>query len=161
MGVIYMKLSLPGRNIEFDLKYMLLDLNGTIAEDGILIDGVKERIELLKKKFKIYLLTADTFGLGKQIAEELNIELFKVSATDGGRDKRDFLYTLGPDETIAIGNGYNDKLMLEAAKLSIGIVGREGACTQAIFYADIVINHINDALDLLLNPLRLVATLRA
>ena len=61
---------------------------------------------------------------------------------------------------VAIGNGANDVSMLRAAALGIVVVGPEGLATEAIAAATIVTLSIADALDLLLNPKRLVATLR-
>lgn len=155
-----LQITLPGRNKTLEMEYLLLDLNGTITFDGVLIDGVQERIKLLKEKMSVYLLTADTMGKGQSAADQLGIEMFKVSGEHGGLDKRDFLHTLGTEETVAIGNGYNDVLMLQDAGLSIVIIGNEGCSTEALKKSDITVNNINDALDLLLKPLRLVATLR-
>jgi len=155
------QITLPGRNINLHLNNLLLDLNGTLTIDGVLPEGVKERITLLKEKLNLYLLTADTYGVGRQVADELGIELLKVSGENGGVDKRDFLNTLEQEKTAAIGNGYNDRLMLEEAVLSIVIMGSEGCSVQALKNADIAVNNIVDALDLLIKPLRIVATLRA
>lgn len=155
-----LRVAIPGRDHELELSYLLLDMNGTLTTDGILITGVKERIEQLKTKLKIYLLTADTFGSGAQVAAELGIELAKVSGDNGGEDKRAFIRGLGAGCTAAIGNGFNDIMMMEDAALSIAVIGREGCHSMTMFKADIVASHINDALDLLINPLRLIATLR-
>jgi soluble P-type ATPase len=150
----------PGREINLKIKNLVLDLNGTISVDGILVAGVESRIALLKKELEIYLLTSDTLGCGSVIAEELGILVFKVGNEQGGEDKLDFLNTLGAEETIVIGNGYNDRYVLEHAALSIAVIGGEGCCVQALQKADIVVKDILDALDLLLKPLRIVATLR-
>jgi P-type E1-E2 ATPase len=74
----------------------------------------------------IYLLTADTFGSAASVADELGISLFKVTPEQGGSDKKDFLINLEAAKTAAIGNGYNDALMLEEAALSIVVIGHEG-----------------------------------
>lgn len=155
------QVTLPGRDITLTLHNLLLDLNGTITVDGTLVDGVKERIEFLKGKLAIYILTADTLGAGKSAAEELGLEMFKVSGEHGSLDKRDFLHTLGAEKTAAIGNGYNDVQMLQDAALSIVIIGTEGCNIEALQKSDIAVSSINDALDLIIKPLRLVATLRA
>lgn len=153
-------ITIPGRNIELHLNYLLLDLNGTLTTGGILLEGVKERIKYLQEKLKIFLLTADTYGSGRQIADELGVEIVQVSGENGGVDKENFLNTLDPKETAAIGNGYNDILMLREAELSIVIMGAEGCCVKALTNSDIAVNSIIDALDLLVNPIRIVATLR-
>lgn len=155
-----LQISLPGRDKTLKLQNLLLDLNGTLAVNGVLAEGTKERIEMLKNKFSIYLLTADTFGTGGMIAKELGIEVFKVGEINGGQDKLDFLKSLGSDKTVAIGNGFNDVLMLEEAALSIAVIGKEGCAVEALLKADIAVADINAALDLLINPMRLVATLR-
>lgn len=155
------QLALPGRNMELKIQHLIVDLNGTLTVDGQLILGVQERIEHLKEKLDLHLLTADTFGRGAEVAAELGIQISKVSANQGGLDKKEYLFKLGKENTAAIGNGYIDFYMLEEAALGIAVVGREGCSVEAIRRADIVVNNINDALDLLLNPKRLVATLRA
>lgn len=155
------KISIPGREITLVLENLLLDLNGTLAVDGILLDGVKDRIEVLKDKLKIYILTADTYGAGRDIARQLDLELLKVSPEDGGQDKLDILNTLQAENSVAVGNGYNDRLMLANAGLSVIVMQSEGCSIEALQAADIAVKSINDALDLLINPLRIVATLRA
>jgi len=154
-------LSIPGREMNLELNNLILDLNGTLTVDGILIAGIKSRLDILKKDLEIYLLTSDTLGCGAIVAEELGIPIFKVGQEQGGEDKLDFLNTLGADETIAIGNGFNDRLILEHAALSVAVIGDEGCSVQALMQADIAVKDILDALELLLNPLRIVATLRA
>ena len=52
----------PGyRSIE--VENVVLDFNGTIAEDGIIIEIIKEKIkELSSRHINIFILTADTYG---------------------------------------------------------------------------------------------------
>jgi P-type E1-E2 ATPase len=155
------KILIPGRNLTLELENLLLDLNGTLTTDGQLLEGVKIRVEKLKKRLNIYLLTSDTLGSGAKIAEELDIPFFKVNGDVGGPDKQDFLKKIGAGKTAAIGNGYNDSLMLEDAAVSIAVIGNEGCCVHALLKADIVVNNIAEALEMLVNPIRIVATLRA
>lgn len=154
------EIALPGRDFTRELRNLILDLNGTLTVDGHLIDGVKSRIDELKTVLQIYLVSSDTLGCGAAVADELGIPLFKVSNNQGGEDKLDFLNTIGPEETIVIGNGYNDRLILENAAVAIAVIGAEGCCAQALQKADLVVKDIIDALNVLLNPLRIIATLR-
>jgi soluble P-type ATPase len=153
------KISIPGRD-GLQLHHLVLDMNGTLTTDGQLIEGVSERLLQLKDKLNIYLLTADTFGTGARVAQDLGIEMLKVSSDNGAIDKANFISALNPFGAAAIGNGNNDLDMFKQAQLSITVIGQEGCCVAALFNSDIAVNNINDALDLLLNPLRLVATLR-
>lgn len=152
-----LQIAIPGNNPAMELHYLLLDLNGTLAVDGTLMEGVKERINRLKDDINIYILTADTFGAGKAVAEELGVQLFRV---ENAQEKLNFLNSLQPENTVAIGNGYNDRLMLAHAALSILVLEREGCSVQALNQCDVLVRSIHDALDLLLNPMRLRATLR-
>ncbi|MCG9967392.1 HAD hydrolase family protein [Pelotomaculum terephthalicicum JT] len=155
------ELTLPGRNLVLELHHLMLDLNGTLTVDGQLIPGVKERIKNLKDKLDVHLLTADTLGRGAEAAAELGTKLNRVDADRGNQDKKEYLLKLGKENTVAVGNGYNDVHMLEEAVLGIAVIGKEGCSVEAVRRADIVVNDINDALDLLLRPKRLIATLRA
>jgi len=74
--------------------------------------------------------------------------------------KAEFVNRLGAAGVVAIGNGANDAGMLEAAALSIAVIECEGASGEAIAAADVVVVGVANALDLLLNPRRLIATLR-
>ncbi len=152
---------LPGRNKILNIESLLLDINGTLTVDGQLIPGVRERVAMLKGSLNLFLLSADTFGTAEDMAAELGVELFRVDTETGGLDKRDFIMDQGDENTAAIGNGYNDMHMLEAAALSICVIGKEGCSVEALRRSDIAVASINDALDLLIHPKRLVATLRA
>ena len=146
---------------------ILLDLNGTIATDGKIKEGVKERLAILKEKAEIYILSADTFGTLNDIANDLNVKGMKVDREKYGSEKiaklkiLEELKNLNPDKKIiAIGNGNNDELLLKNADLGICVIGDEGAWSKTVLSSDIVVKDINDALDLLLNENRLKATSR-
>jgi len=66
---------------------------------------------------------------------------------------------LGPDTCACIGDGRNDRLMLEDAALGMVLVQAEGAAPEALLAADVASCSIMDALALLCRPLRLTATL--
>ena len=101
--------------------------------------------------------SADTFGTAAAVAERLGVESLVV---ESGADKARLVDRLGADRCVAIGNGANDAAMLERAALSIAIVGPEGASPLAVAAADVACRSVVEALDLLLDPRRLLATLR-
>lgn len=149
---------LPERQIE--IRHLVLDFNGTIACDGNLLPGVVERLQVLAEKVKIYVLTADTFGTAASICPDLPVELIVVDKQAGGSDKERLVEKLGAKHTAAIGNGVNDGQMLARAGLGLVVIGPEGAAVDSLKYADVVFTDIIAALDFLLKPQRLVATLR-
>jgi P-type E1-E2 ATPase len=149
-------LDIPGFG-DLHLEHVLLDLNGTLTDRGTLLDGVDERSARLRGILRVVLVSADTFGTLGQLAQELGVEA--VAVADGGQ-KLDLVRRLGPERTIVVGNGANDAPALEAARLGIAVIGREGASTLAVQAADVVCASITDALDLLLDERALRATLR-
>ncbi len=150
------ELSIPGRG-GYGLAHLALDLNGTLAFDGELIDGVAERLNALRPHLALHLLTADTFGLVAEIEAELQLSAVRVRSSG---DKLAFVERMGPETVVAVGNGANDAGMLAAAALGIAVLGPEGLACQALQAADLVAPDVLAALDLLLHPKRLIATLR-
>ncbi len=142
------------------LENLVLDLNGTLAVDGVLIPGVADRITTLAQQLHIYLLTANTHGGAATVAQELGIQFTQLGPGPGGKQKEVFVQKLESGSVVAVGNGANDAAMLRAAALGIAVNGAEGAAPSAISAADVYIPNILDALDLLLFPNRLRATLR-
>jgi len=153
------EITVPGHKT-LKLKHIVLDYNGTMAIDGRLIAGVKERLTALSDKLEIHVLTADTFGKVRSALEgfEAKLSILPLDKQDAGKLR--YVQQLGPDVTVCIGNGRNDRLMIAAAALGITVVQEEGAAFETLKAADVVCTGIVSALGLLLNPLRLVATLR-
>ena len=148
----------------YDLSHLVMDLNGTITTDGKLIRGVMERLREVSKVLNVHIITADTNQTVKEIQSELSsIEDIKFSRLKSGRgdlQKLEYVELIGREHTAAIGNGCNDALMLKEASLGICVIGREGASVDALLASNVVFNDICDALDIFLNPHRLIATLR-
>ncbi len=142
------------------LQHLVLDVNGTIAKDGRLIEGVAERLDALRTKLGLHLVTADTHGAQEAIDLALGLAASRIPMRDQAKAKRNYVERLGPDSVAAVGNGANDSGMLERSALGILVVGPEGAAVEALLKAKAVAPDINAALDLLLFPKRLVATLR-
>ena len=155
-----MELSIPGRG-SYRIEHVVLDMNGTITVDGAVLDGVAPRLAELKSLVHVAVITADTHGGASKLRETLEVETVVLRPVRGAEQKAEFVRRLGADRCVAIGDGANDILMLSESALGICVVGREGASTAALAAADVVVTDIRDALDLLLKPMRLVATLRS
>ncbi len=153
------ELTIPGRG-SLRLQYLVADVNGTLAIDGVLIEGLAKRIASLQDRLSVHLLTADTHGRQALIDKQLNLTAIRLSPGNEQRQKRSYVEQLGADCVVAIGQGANDAGMLEVAALGICIMSQEGAATETVLAADILAPSILVALDLLDKPLRLVATLR-
>lgn len=154
-----LKIEIPNYKT-LELEHLVLDYNGTIALDGEIRDSVRERLVTLSKKLDIYVLTADTHGTAEQMCEGLPLKI-QTFPTDGALDEKlAVVESLGEDRCITIGNGRNDKLMCRASALAIAVMEQEGMCGRLLGEADVCTRSIEDALDLLLRPKRLIATLR-
>jgi soluble P-type ATPase len=155
-----LEITIPGYE-KLQLAHLVLDYNGTLACDGELLPGVPERLNRLAGQMQIHVLTADTFGNARAALADVSVKLSILPADSQDVGKLKYVEQLGPAATACIGNGRNDRLMLEAAALGIAVVQEESAAVQTVTAADVVAPNIQAALDLLLHPLRLVATLRS
>ena len=142
------------------MRHLVLDVNGTIAMDGQLVEGVAQRLAELRRLIEVHMLTADTRGRQQAIDAQLGIVAARITPQGEVAQKASFVRNLGRESVCAIGNGANDAQMLREAKLAIAVLGEEGLAVETLNAADVVAPHVNAALDLLLNPLRLVATIR-
>ncbi|NPA90546.1 MAG: HAD hydrolase family protein [Chloroflexi bacterium] len=150
------EIHIPGRGT-FELEHVVFDVNGTLALDGILLEGVVERLTALQAHLTLHMLTADTHGRQEVIDTILGFQAQRIGTAAG---KVRYVLDLGAEHVVAVGNGANDVGMLRAAALGIAVLGPEGAAADALQAADIVAPNIIVALELLLNPRRIVATLR-
>jgi soluble P-type ATPase len=153
------ELSIPGRG-SLRLQHLVTDVNGTLATDGILIEGLASRIASLQNRLSVHLLTADTHGRQAVIDRQLNLRATRIAGGDEQEQKRAYLEKLGADCVVAIGQGANDAAMLKAAALGICVMSPEGLAVETLLAADLVVRDIMAAFDLLDNSLRVVATLR-
>jgi len=142
------------------LEYLILDVNGTLAIDGKLTAGIHSTIQRLKEGLQVTLLTADTFGMGRFLAEELGVSVHVLDVGDERKQKRDFIHSLGAGKVAAVGQGVNDEWMLRDAALGICVLSAEGTAVQTFLAADVIARDGAEALNLLLHPNRLKATLR-
>lgn len=154
------QVDIPGYQL-LQLEHLVMDYNGTLAVDGRLEEGVREAFEDLAARLAIHVITADTFGLA---AEQLKDSPVNLSVLPPGQQdiaKQDYVNRLGRNATVTVGNGRNDRLMLQSAVVGIAVILREGAAAVSLAASDIVCVGILPALELLLHPLRLTATLRS
>ncbi len=159
------KVDIPGWKL-LEISHIVCDMNGTLAVDGYLEEGVIDRLEKLSEKAEVYILTADTYNTASSITAGSSIKINKLTpdlAADAGGEaeyKAAFVEQLGSNKTAFLGNGANDLQAIETAVLSIAVAGKEGAFSKVLIEADLVAQTSVDALDLLLRPARLIAGLR-
>src|SRR6266403_2281756 len=154
---IPMKYDIPGQ-AELEINTIILDLNGTLSVGGVVPEGVKERLAKLHDMgFQVLFFTGNTRNDADELAADLGIE-WKLAKS--AADKARLAHELGAETCATIGNGLIDLELIKAAKLGIVTLQAEGVHTKTLLEADIIIPTINDALDLFIDPQRLIATLR-
>jgi P-type E1-E2 ATPase len=153
------ELTIPGRG-NMVIEHLVMDVNGTLAVDGILLEGVAKRIGTLRDRLTVHLLTADTHGRQEVIDHRLNLQAVRIRGGHEAEQKAEYVHDLGADSVVAIGQGANDALMLREAALGICVMSVEGLAVETLTAADLLMPDILSALDLFDKPLRLIASLR-
>lgn len=156
------EIAIPGFGA-LKLQSAAIDFNGVLGLDGSLLPGVPERLTALAEDLHIFVLTADTYGTAREVFKDLPVDIRIVSTGPNlpREDEAKRTATVGMQrDVVYIGNGFNDRLAMEVAHLSILVIGPEGASVESMEHADVVVTDICHALDLLRTPGRLKATLR-
>jgi P-type E1-E2 ATPase len=153
------ELNIPGRGM-IQLQHLVCDINGTLAVDGQLLEGVKLRLSALHDRLTLHLLTADTHGKQDIIDQRLGLQAVRITPGNEAEQKENYVAQLGAETVVAIGQGANDAGMLRTATLGICVLSPEGTAVETMLGADLLASNIFEALDMLDKPLRIVATLR-
>jgi P-type E1-E2 ATPase len=152
-------IDIPGRG-QFHLQHLVLDVNGTLAVDGQLIEGVPQALAALRDSLQVHLVTADTHGRQAAIDRQLDLQAVRLSKGGEAQQKADYVRCLGAEGVAAIGQGANDAGMLAEAGLGVCVMSVEGLAVEALQSADLLLPDILSALALFQNPMRMVASLR-
>lgn len=154
------EIDIPGFK-QLSLAHLVLDYNGTLACDGELLPGVVSVLKRLAKDIQLHVLTADTFGHVHKRLKKVPCRLTILSKHRQEQEKLEYVQHLGTEMTACIGNGRNDRLMLKEAALGIAVILKEGVAWEAMIASDITCTDILSSLELFVNPLRMIATLRS
>ncbi|MBT6836376.1 MAG: hypothetical protein HOA61_10050, partial [Bacteroidetes bacterium] len=141
-----MEIHIPGFK-KLEIKNLVLDFNGTLGNDGLLNTNIIESVNILATKLNVYVLTADTYKMVREQCINLHVTLRIIAENNQDYTKMQFVKQLGSDETICIGNGRNDSLMLQEAALGIAVIEKEGGAVAAINSADLVVQGIENAIE--------------
>ena len=153
------ELNIPGRGT-LQLEHLVSDVNGTLAIDGQLQEGLAKALKQLGDRLKIHLLTADTHGRQYIIDEQVGVQGVRVQPGNEAEQKAAFVRKLGAEHVVAVGQGANDAAMLKTAALGICVLSAEGSALETLLAAHLVVPDIFTAISLLEKPLRIVASLR-
>ena len=139
------EIKIPGRGI-IQLEHLVSDVNGTLAIDGQLMEGVGRMLRDLSDRLQIHLLTADTHARQDIIDRQLGLVATRINPGDEGAQKAAYVRQLGAEYVVAIGQGANDAAMLKEAEIGICILSQEGTAIETLLSADLVTPDILAAL---------------
>lgn len=155
------KVEVPNGRV-YEFSHAVFDYNGTLAEGGRVSTEVKALLAKLAEEIHVAVITADTFGVAaEELANVAGVELMLLPEDRDGTAKAAQVQRWGAEQTVVIGNGVNDQPMFFIGGLKICVMGSEGASSGILAAANVIVRTPEDAIRLLLEPLRLVATLRA
>jgi len=156
-------IDIPGFG-KLQINAILSDYTGTLSFAGRLSPGVRDRLVRLAQLVDIHVVTADSFGTVEEELKGLPVICRKLEGAGEDVQKRNYAVELNPRYVASFGNGNNDrlhmKLVKESGGLTIAVDNGEGCAHEAIRNAHIIVTGAVNALDLLLEPTRLRATLR-
>src|SRR5215469_8001896 len=95
-------LDIPG-GTSLHLEHLVLDFNGTLACDGALLPGVRERLERLSQAIQIHVVTADTFNRARTELAGVPCRLCVLGPGEQARAKLEYVQRLGREKTACIG----------------------------------------------------------
>jgi soluble P-type ATPase len=148
---------------------MVSDYTGTHSLGGQLVVGIGLRLIRLAELVDIVILTSDSFGTANEQLRGLPVRVRTLQAEKKNNEaddqqKQRLVKEYVPKHVAAMGNGNNDRLMLQSVKkaggLAIAVDNGEGCAIDALQNANLFIVGSANALDLLLYPTRCKATLR-
>src|SRR5260221_13377533 len=90
------ELNIPSRSV-LRLAHVVLDVNGTIAKDGRLLDKVARPLTGLRDRLSIHLLTADTYGKQDNIDLMLGMRATRIKPGDEGQQKAEYVRHLAAE----------------------------------------------------------------
>lgn len=95
------EMNIPGRG-KVQIDYLVCDVNGTLAVDGVLLPGVISMLKKLKDTLQVFLITANTHGKQGRINEELGIEAILIQKNEEKEQKRKFVSSIVKDTITAL-----------------------------------------------------------
>ena len=148
----------PGRS-PLEIEFLLLNFEGTLANDRRVHPKAKDKLHLLSKRTKIYIFSKTAEAVVSQALRKVPAEVIYLKEGEATLKKLHLIEQLGENRVAAFGNGADDVPMIEKAALGIAVLSQEGTVAEVMSRADLVVMNILDGLDFLLKPLRQKTTL--
>ena len=159
LGIV---IDIPGFG-ERHIRIAVSDYTGTHSFGGAIEPDVKGKLRELVALVDLHIVTADSFGTAERELAGIATP-YKLRTGRHDIEKAEYVSQFDLRNVAAFGNGNNDRLMLKTVKegggLAIAVDNGEGCALDAMRNADLFVVGAANAIDLLLDPVRLKATLR-
>jgi soluble P-type ATPase len=147
-----------------EIRTVITDFTGTLSHGGVVSPEAREKLIRLAELVEIHVLSADTFGTVNQQLAGVPVTLQILESGREHEQKAVYASRHHPRHVAALGNGNNDRLLLarvkEAGGLAIAVDNGEGCSVETLLQSHVLVHGAANALDLLIEPLGLLATLR-
>lgn len=169
MVVSFYLMEKPGIHVDIPgfgkrhIRIAVSDYTGTHSFGGKIAPDVRTKLKQLVTLVDLHIVTADSFGTAESELAGIAIP-YKLRTDRHDVEKATYIRQFDLQQVAAFGNGNNDRLMLAAVKeaggLAIAVDNGEGCAMDAMRNANLFVTGAGNAIDLLLDPVRLKATLR-
>ena len=125
------ELNIPGRGV-IQIDHLVSDVNGTLAVDGQLMEGVASALLRLSDRLQIHLLTADTHGRQAAIDQQLGLQAVRIPAggeAEANADTPDCAVPDTVDYLVQPTGTHRKRRMRKATMLRLVSVFRRGWVT--------------------------------
>ena len=120
----------PGQE-PLEIDFILIDFEGTLASDRRVHPKAKDKLNLLAKRAKIYILTKEKKEHVEEVLRKVKAEIVYLTEGESSKKKLDLLRQLGATRTVAVGNGADDGPMMEEAVFGLCVIGKAGASCRS------------------------------
>lgn len=151
-------LTIPGYGA-LKLRHLVCDVEGTLTVDGRFQEDLFRPLLALRDRLDLHLLTADVHRQQDALDFRLGLKAIRLQLGEEARQKKAYVESLGQG-VVVIGQGADDAAMMGVAELGICVLSPEGVAVETLLAADLVVPDTARALQLLMNPMRIVNSLR-
>src|SRR5206468_11804799 len=107
------------------LEHLVCDYNGTLARDGVLLDGVAAQLNALAANLTVHVVTGDTFGTALRSLQGRTCAVTWWPSEGEGQPKQPVVTKPAAGGLGPVGHARNDRLRRHAPALPIAVIGDE------------------------------------
>lgn len=151
------RVEMPGKGV-VTVAELVVDLSDKIDGTAALLGELSQRLDKLGRSIRVTILLDPNDHDASRAVDSLPLDAVILPSSEA---KADLIHALGAERVVAITSTSGDPAMLSAAAIGIAVTNGSEAPAAANLSADVVVASFGEALDLVTDPTRLGATLKA